>query len=90
VSGLAAVARAAGVSSALPMKTGKLLKFQRPAGEVQAYVYREGGVVNASVYVLSAQGLPPRQPAHTVSGASEAKVEADVRAWIDTHFPKAP
>jgi hypothetical protein len=25
-----------------------------------------------------------------VSGASEAKVEADVRAWIDTHFPKAP
>ena len=90
MSGLAVVDRAAGVSSAQQMKTGKLLKFQRPAGEVQAYVYREGAVVNASVYVLSAQGLPARQPVHTVSGASEAKVEADVRAWIDTHFPKAP
>jgi hypothetical protein len=72
------------------MKTGKLLKFQRPAGEVQAYVYREGATVNASVYVLSAQGLPGRQPAHTVSGASEATVEAAVREWIDRHFPKAP
>jgi hypothetical protein len=87
---LAAGAHGAGVSSAEPMKTGKLLKFQRPAGEVQAYVYREGATVNASVYVLSAQGLPSRQAVHTVSGASEARVEADVRAWVDTHFPKAP
>ena len=90
MSRLAAGEHGAGVSSALPMKTGKLLKFQRPAGEVQAYVYRDGGVVKASVYVLSAQGLPDRQPAHTASGASEAKVEADVRAWVDAHYPKAP
>jgi hypothetical protein len=72
------------------MKTGKLLKFQRPAGEVQAYVYREGALVKASVYVLSAQGLPARQPAHTASGSSEAGVEAEVRAWVDANFPKAP
>lgn len=80
----------AGVSSARPMKTGKLLKFQRPAGDVQVYVYREGALVNASVYVISAQGFPARHPVHTVSGASEAAVEADVRAWVDAHFPKAP
>ena len=72
------------------MKTGKLLKFQRPAGEVQAYVYREGELVKASVYVLPAQGLPAREPALTASGASEAGVEAEVRAWVDAHFPKAP
>lgn len=72
------------------MKTGRLLKFQRPAGEVQAYLYREGGLVRASVYVLSAHGLPAQQPVHSVSGSSEMAVETDVRAWVDLHFPKAP
>jgi hypothetical protein len=68
------------------MKTGRLLKFQRPAGEVQAYLYREGGLVKASIYAPTAEG----QPVHSVSGASEAAVEGEVRAWVDAHFPKAP
>jgi hypothetical protein len=72
------------------MKTGKLLKFQRPAGEVQVYVYRDGAVVNASVYVIPAEGLASGQPVHSVTGALEAGVEAAVRAWVDAHFPKAP
>jgi hypothetical protein len=71
------------------MKTGKLLKFQRPGGEVQAYVYREGALVRANVYVSPPQGPPAGQAVHTLSGASEVGVEADLRAWIDAHYPKA-
>jgi hypothetical protein len=71
------------------MKTGKLLKFQRPGGEVQAYVYRDGPLVKANLYVVPLQGRPPGQAAHTVSGASETGVEEDVRAWVDAHYPKA-
>jgi hypothetical protein len=71
------------------MKTGKLLKFQRPGAEVQAYVYREGALVRANVYVSPQQGgQPAAQAAHTVSGANEQGVEADVRAWVDAHYPK--
>lgn len=71
------------------MKTGKLLKFQRPDGEIQAYVYREGSLVKASVYVLPQQGQSPGQPVQTLVGNSEDVVEADVRAWVDAHYPRA-
>jgi hypothetical protein len=71
------------------MKTGKLLKFQRPGGEIQAYVYREGSQVKASVYVLPQPGGPGGQPVRTLAGRSEDAVEAEVRAWVDAHYPKA-
>jgi hypothetical protein len=71
------------------MKTGKLLKFHRPGGDVQAYVYRDGALAKASIYVLPPDARGTGQAAHTVSGLNEAVVEADVRAWVDAHYPKA-
>lgn len=86
---VAASGAASSYDRAAAMKTGKLLKFQRPGGEVQAYVYRDGALVKASLYVLPPQGRPASQAAHTLSGASEAGVEADVRAWVDANYPRA-
>jgi hypothetical protein len=68
------------------MKTGRLIKFHRPGGEVQAYLYQEGTVVRASIYLLA----PGRDqaPLHEVGGGTQDEVEAAVRAWIDAHFPR--
>jgi hypothetical protein len=68
------------------MKTGRLLKFRRPGGEVHAYLYKEEGQFRASVYVLSGQG-DDDAPLQTLSGPAESGVEQDVRAWVDAHFP---
>ena len=70
------------------MRTGKLLKFQRPGGDIQAYLYREGSVAKAAVYVRSAQPTLGTDPVHTITGASEIGVEAEVRKWVESHFPK--
>ena len=32
------------------MKTGRLLKFPRPGGDVHAYLYQDGPLVRASLY----------------------------------------
>jgi len=71
------------------VKTGRLLKFQRPGGDVQAYLYQEGGLFRASVFVL---GNPSRggEPIETLSGDTEAGVERALRAWVATHFPERP
>jgi hypothetical protein len=68
------------------MKTGRLLKFRRPGGEVHVYLFKEEGQFRAAVYVLAGEGEgdAPRQ---TLSGPEESGVEQDVRAWVDTHFP---
>jgi hypothetical protein len=72
------------------MKTGRLLKFHRPGGDVQAYVYRDGTAYHAAVYVaIAGKGLAPRE-AESFSGISEAAVESEVRAWVERHYPKAP
>jgi hypothetical protein len=68
------------------MKTGRLLKFRRPGGEVHAYLYKEEGQFRAAVYLLSRQGEHDA-PLQTLSGPVESGVEQDVRAWIDAHFP---
>lgn len=68
------------------MKTGRLLKFPRPGGDVHAYLYQDGPLVRASLYHF-APG-PERAPVHEVSGRSDEEVEAVVRAWVDRHFPK--
>lgn len=69
------------------MKTGRLLKFHRPGGEVQAYLYREAGVFRASVFVLGA-GHRRDVPLETLTHETEAGVERDLRAWVDRHFPE--
>jgi hypothetical protein len=71
------------------MKTGRLLKLLRPGVELHVYLYRDGRELKAAVYALG-PGFHGPDPIHTVSGVSEPAVEADVRAWVDAHFPKPP
>jgi hypothetical protein len=68
------------------MKTGRLLKFHRPDGDVHAYLYLEGEGARAAVYLMA----PGRErvPVHEVRGASSEEVETQVRAWIDAHYPR--
>jgi hypothetical protein len=70
------------------MRTGRLLKFPRPRGDVHAYLYRDGSVIRAAVYVMSPEHAREAEPVHSISGSSEARVEEAVRAWVATHFPK--
>jgi hypothetical protein len=70
------------------MKTGRLLKFPRPRGDVHAYIYRDGASFSAAVYLLS-PGRGGTEPVHSVSGPTEAAVEASVREWVDTHYPRS-
>jgi hypothetical protein len=69
------------------VKTGRLLKFQRPGGDVQAYLYQEAGVFRASVFVLGPSGRKD-EPLQILTGASESAVERDLRAWVEAHFPR--
>jgi len=65
------------------------LKFPRPGGDVQAYVYREGGEYRASVYVVAPGQGPAPLAAESFTGATEAEVEDAVRAWVERNHPKA-
>jgi hypothetical protein len=67
------------------LKTGKFLKFTRPAGEIHAYLYLEEGRFRAAVYVAGRTGQAPE---HTIDGPTEAKVEEDLRAWVDRQYPR--
>lgn len=68
------------------MKTGRLLKFRRPEGDLHAYLYLEGESARAALYRL-APGQP-REPLHEIRGRTAEEVEASVRAWIEAHYPK--
>jgi hypothetical protein len=67
------------------MKTGKFLKFTRPAGEVHAYLYLEDGRFKAAIYVPGRTGQAPE---HTIDGDTEAGVEQALRAWVDSRYPR--
>lgn len=70
------------------MKTGRLLKFQRPGGVVQAYLYGDGDLCKAAVYVMTA--APPRaEPLHRIEADTDAEVERLLRAWVDEHYPRS-
>jgi hypothetical protein len=70
------------------VRTGRLLKFQRPGGDIHAYLYREGGVFHASVFVLASPARrATREPLRILTGETEARVESDLRAWIEANFP---
>jgi hypothetical protein len=68
------------------VKTGRLLKFQRPGGDVQAYLYQEAGVFRASVFVIGPSGRKD-EPLQILTGPSESAVERELRAWVEAHFP---
>jgi len=69
------------------MKTGRLLKFHRPGGDVHAYLYQEGPETQAAIYRMCAGA--DRSPIHTIKGSRGEDVEAAVRAWVEEHFPRA-
>jgi hypothetical protein len=69
------------------MKTGRLMKFHRNAADVQAYLYQDGALFRASLYLMGpGQG---KDPVHTISSGSERGVEDAVRAWVEHHYPRA-
>ncbi len=70
------------------MKTGRLLKFHRPGGDVHAYFYAEGEEIRAALYLM--QPGRDRQPVQEIAGKSDERVEAEVRAWVETHYPRPP
>jgi hypothetical protein len=70
------------------VKSGKLVKFLRGEAAVHAYIYRDGGAVHAAVYVLDPRSGSD-EPAAALSGRTEEDVEAQVRAWVERHFPRA-
>ena len=68
------------------MKTGRLLKFHRPGADVHAYLYQEGDEMLAVIYLMSSAGA--RDPEHRIAGATGEEVEAEVRAWVESHYPR--
>jgi hypothetical protein len=68
------------------MKTGRLLKFRRPGGEVHVYLYKEEGQYRAALY-LPSSGPGDGSPLQMLSGPVESGVEQQVRDWVDLHFP---
>ena len=53
---------------------------------MQAYLYQEGGVFRASVFVLGPSGRKD-EPLQILTGPSESAVESELRAWVEAHFP---
>lgn len=53
---------------------------------MQAYLYQEGGVFRASVFVLGPSGRKD-EPLQILTGPSESAVESELRAWVESHFP---
>ena len=70
------------------MKTGRLLKFHRPDGDVHAYFYAEADCVRAVLYRM-APG-EERGPVHEIRGASSEEVEQQVRDWIEARYQRRP
>jgi hypothetical protein len=68
------------------MKTGRLVKLQRPGGEVHAYFYREDGLYLAAMYLYRPDRSGELLP--TITGPTEANVEAAVRDWVEKNYPR--
>lgn len=70
------------------LKTGRLLKFEREGVSVQAYFYREGGALHASVFALEVGRAPAADPLARFSAESDTELERVVRAFVDERFPR--
>jgi len=55
---------------------------------VHLYLYREGTLYKASIYLMSTERGQPTEPLHRVESASEEEVEASARAFVEARFPK--
>jgi hypothetical protein len=63
------------------VKTGRLLKFRGPLGEVQAYLYHDAGRHYATIYA-NRSGQDEESSAVTLSADDEAAIEHAVRSWV--------
>lgn len=70
------------------MKTGRLLKFHRKDADVQAYLYQDGGVHKATIYVRRPGTRSETAPEQELQSPADASLEQDVRAWVDARFPR--
>ena len=70
------------------MKTGRLLKFHRRDADVHAYLYQEGAQFKAAIYVLGKQQSQQSPSEQELVGGSSQLIEDEVRAWVDSHFPR--
>jgi hypothetical protein len=70
------------------VKTGRLLKFHRRDADVHAYLYQEGAQFKAAIYVLGKQHAQQTAAEQELVGGNSQLIEDEVRAWVDTHFPR--
>jgi hypothetical protein len=70
------------------VKTGRLVKFHRPGGEVHAYFYQDEGVAKAALYVRAAEGPEGRGAEVELQAPTGEALDVEVRAWVDAHFPR--
>ena len=70
------------------MKTGRLLKFHRKDAEVQAYLYQDGALHKATIYVHRAGARAETAPEQELQSPEDATLEESVRAWVDARFPR--
>lgn len=71
------------------MKTGRLLKFHRRDADIHAYLYQDGALHKAAIYVLGRQAAPQESAADQELAAGTSQlVEDEVRAWVDSNFPR--
>jgi hypothetical protein len=70
------------------LKTGRLLKFHRKDADVHAYLYQDGPAHKAAIYVLDKQPGGGSAADQELQAATAELVEGEVRAWVDSHFPR--
>ena len=70
------------------MKTGRFLKFHRGATEIHAYLYRDGAVHKAAVYLISSGAGRRNSPLHSLTAPTEQEVETAAREWIESRYPR--
>ena len=71
------------------MKTGRLVKFHRPGGEVHAYFYQDAGIAKAALYVRVAEAPEGHAADVELQAPTGDVLDAEVRAWVDAHFPRS-
>jgi hypothetical protein len=55
---------------------------------VHAYLYKEGVLYRASIYLMSGERGQANEPLRQLEAVSETALEAEVRAWVDSRYPK--
>ena len=70
------------------VKTGRLVKFHRPGGEVHAYFYLDEGIAKAALYVRAAEAPEGHAADVELHATTGEALDVEVRAWVDAHFPK--